>query len=62
MNNFSYPDKQNRKKLIRSFIDSLIDRRKKHIISLKQQLDLMSVCFAVDKSLKLNKSLIIKYH
>ena len=32
------------------------------VISLKEQIDLMSVCFAVDKSLKLNKTIKIKYH
>ena len=56
-----YPDKKNRKKIIRSFIDNLIDK-KMEVISLKEQIDLMSVCFAVDKSLKLNKTIKIKYH
>ena len=57
-----YPDKKNRKKIIRSFIDNLIDKKKMEVISLKEQIDLMSVCFAVDKSLKLNKTIKIKYH
>ena len=57
-----YPDKKNRKKLIRSFIDNLIAKKKIEVISLKEQIDLMSVCFAVDKSLKLNKTLKIKYY
>ena len=57
----NYPDKKNRKKLIRHFVDSLIDHKKNQIISLKEQIDLMSVCFTVDKSLRLNKTLKIKY-
>ena len=59
--NSSYPDKKNRKKLIRNFIDGLIEKKTKPIITIKEQIDLMSVCFAVDKSLKLNKTLKIKY-
>lgn len=58
----NYPDKKNRKRLIRSFINNLITQKKNDVISLKEQIDLMSVCFAVDKSLKLNKLLKIKYH
>ena len=57
----SYPDKKNRKKLIRNFIDCLIEKKTSPIITIKEQIDLMSVCFAVDKSLKLNKTLKIKY-
>ena len=56
-----YPDKINRKKLIRNFIDCLLDGKTKPIISLKEQIDLMTICFAVDKSVKLNKKIKIKY-
>ncbi len=58
--NYEYPDKKNRKKLIQNFIDVLIDNRKP-IITLKEQFDLMSVCFASDRSLKLKKKIKIKY-
>ena len=58
---YEYPDKKNRKKLIQNFIDVLIDDRIKPIITLKEQFDLMSVCFASDISLKLKKKIKIKY-
>lgn len=57
----NYPDKQNRKKLIRNFIETLIKKNIKPIISVKEQVDLMSICFAVDKSVKLNKKIKINY-
>ena len=59
--NYEYPDKKNRKKLIQNFIDVLIDNKIKPVITLKEQFDLMSVCFASDKSLKLKKKIKIKY-
>tara|TARA_B110000483_G_scaffold184921_1_gene218736 strand:+ start:273 stop:1265 length:993 start_codon:yes stop_codon:yes gene_type:complete len=59
--NYEYPDKKNRKKLIQNFIDVLIDNRIKPIITLKEQFDLMSVCFASDKSLRLKRKIKIKY-
>ena len=57
----NYPDKQNRKKLIRNFIETLIKKNIKPIISVKEQVDLMSICFAVDKSVQLNKKININY-
>jgi predicted dehydrogenase len=57
----AYPDKKNRKELIKNFIDILIDKRTKPLVTLKEQFDLMSVCFAADKALKLKKKLNIKY-
>ncbi len=57
----SYPDKKNRKKMIQNFLDILIEKKTKPIITLKEQFDLMSVCFAVDRSIKLNKTIKIKY-
>ena len=59
--NYEYPDKKNRKKLIQNFIDVLIDNKTKPAITLKEQFDLMSVCFASDRSLKLKKKIKIKY-
>ena len=56
-----YPDKKNRKKLIRNFIDTILKPKTKPIITLKEQIDLMTVCFAVDKSLKLNRKIKINY-
>ncbi len=56
-----YPDKKNRKKLIHNFIETLIKKNIKPIISLKEQIDLMTICFAADKSIKLGKKIKIKY-
>lgn len=61
INKYDYPDKTNRKKLIQNFLESIIDHKKKHIISHKDQFDLMSVCFAAEKSIKINKKIKIKY-
>ena len=46
----------------KKFKKDIIDKKRTEVISLKEQIDLMSVCFAVDKSLKLNKTLKIKYY
>ena len=59
--NSKYPDKKNRKKLIHNFIETLIKKNIKPLISIKEQIDLMTICFAVDKSVKLNKKVKIKY-
>ena len=56
-----YPDKKNRKKLIQNFIDTIKIKNTKPLISLKEQIDLMTICFAVDKSVKLNKKIKIDY-
>ena len=58
---FGYPDKINRKKLIQNFLDNILNKKTKLLISNKEQLDLMKVCFFADKSLKLGKKLKIKY-
>jgi len=57
----SYPDKKNRKKLIQNFIGTLTNKNIKPIISIKEQIDLMTICFAVDKSVALNKRIKINY-
>jgi predicted dehydrogenase len=56
-----YPDKVNRKKLIQNFLDHILNKKTKLLITNKEQMDLMSVCFFADKSLRLNKKLKIKY-
>lgn len=56
-----YPDKSNRKNLIRDFIDFLIKDKKKAPISHEDQIRLMTVCFYADKSLQDNKEKKIKY-
>ena len=59
--NSNYPDKKNRKKLIQNFIDYLIKKNDKLIIDHKDQFDLMSICFAAEKSMLLKKKIKIKY-
>ena len=58
--NYAYPYKSNRKKLIRNFIDSLLDKKKIYP-SFKSQVDLMIACLYADLSLKQNKELKINY-
>lgn len=57
----NYPDKSNRKNLIHNFIDTIQNKNVKPVINLKEQVNLMSVCFAADKSLKSRKEIKIKY-
>jgi len=57
----NYPDKKNRKKLIQNFIDCLVKKNDKLVINHQEQFDLMSVCFAAEKSMLLNKKIKIKY-
>lgn len=59
--NNNYPDKKNRKKLIQNFIDLLLNKNRKSIISFKEQVDLMKVCFASDESLRSGKKIKISY-
>lgn len=39
----------------------LKNKKIKPIISFKEQIDLMTICFTVDKSINLNKKIKIKY-
>jgi predicted dehydrogenase len=59
--NSSYPDKTGRKKLIRNFLDILNKKNTKPIISLREQLNLMSICLSAERSIKLNKKIKINY-
>ncbi len=59
--NGNYPDKKNRKKIIQNFIDTLLNKKTEPIISFKEQIDLMTICFAVDRSVSLNKKIKINY-
>jgi len=58
--NYDYPDKKNRKNLIRNFIDCILDK-KKIDPSFKSQVDLMIACLYADLSLKKNKEVKINY-
>ena len=51
----NYPDKKNRKKLIQNFLDYILNKKTKLILSNKNQIDLMKVCFSADESLKKKK-------
>ena len=57
----NYPDKKNRKKLIQNFIDCLVKKNDKLVIDHQEQFNLMSICFAAEKSMLLNKKIKIKY-
>ena len=59
--NFLYPDKKNRKKLIQNFLDCIIDKKTKPLIKPREMINLMSVCFAAENSLKQNKEIKIEY-
>lgn len=65
INNFknaNYPDKKNRKNLIINFIKNIHKKVKKNNLKLfQEQVDLMSICFSCDKSLRKNKRFKIKY-
>ena len=56
-----YPDKKSRKKLIQSFLNNILNNSKP-LINFQDQKNLMSVCFAADKSLKTQKEIKIKYY
>ena len=56
-----YPDKKNRKEIIDSFVNALKNKKAESIVTKKDVLDVMSVCIAAEKSLKLSKSIKIKY-
>tara|TARA_B100001057_G_scaffold456068_1_gene503126 strand:- start:4874 stop:5869 length:996 start_codon:yes stop_codon:yes gene_type:complete len=58
--NLVYPLRKNRKTLIQSFINCIL-KKKKPMMNLKEQFNLMSVCFALEKSLKNNKRVKVKY-
>ena len=58
--NLVYPLRKNRKKLIQSFIDYIL-KKKEPMMNLKEQFDLMCVCFALEKSLKSNKRVKVTY-
>lgn len=55
-----YPDKKNRGKIIQNFIKEIL-YNKKPSIKIKDQIDLMSICFAIEDSIKLKKEIKIKY-
>jgi len=59
--NEPYPQKETRKIIINSFVDSIIDPKKNPIVKKRDVYDVMSVCFAAEKSMETNKSINIEY-
>ena len=57
----NYPDKLNRKKLIRNYLDYILNKKTKLILNNREQLDLMTACLYADKALKSKKKIKIKY-
>ena len=51
----------NKNSIITSFIDSIIDPNSKPIVKQNEIFDVMSVCFAAEKSIKTEKTVKIKY-
>ncbi len=56
-----YPDKKNRYKFIQNFLKSIINKKLKPFLNHKEQIDLMSICFAAEKSLETGKEIRINY-
>ena len=56
-----YPEKEERGKIIHSFLDSILDERKKPIVSNQNVYDLMSVCFSAEEAMNTGKNIKIKY-
>lgn len=56
-----YPEKKEREKIIHSFVDSIIDKSIKPIVSQQDVYDVMSVCFAAEEAMISGKSVNIKY-
>ena len=60
-----YPDKKNRKKLIQEFILFLNNKKRKkntkNLFKFQDQIDLLKICFAADKSLEKKKEVEIIY-
>ena len=52
--NCNYSDIQ-KSKVLKSFIKSVYHKKNKNIVSQKEIINLMSVCFAIEKSLKTKK-------
>ncbi len=57
---FPYPDKENRKKLIWSFVNELLKERN-NSLSFNYLCNLMQICFSADESLKKKKEIKINY-
>ena len=58
---FAYPDKKNRKELIFNFIENINCVSNKQIINKKEIFNIMKICFAAEKSKKLNKEIKLNY-
>ena len=57
----NYPEKEKRKDIIHSFVNHLINKQKKPIVSAKETIDLMSICIAAEESMNTNKIVTIPY-
>ena len=53
-----YPQKETRKNIINSFVDSIIDPKINPIVKKRDVYDVMSVCLAAEKSICKQKKLI----
>jgi len=56
-----YPEKEVRKNIIHSFLDSIIDESKEPIVNMHDVFDVMSVCFAAEKAMNTGGEIDIEY-
>ena len=59
--NQPYPEKDKRKDIIHSFVDHLDGPRISPIVTAKDTVNLMTICFAAEKSMSMNKRVKITY-
>ena len=59
--NFKYTNKE-KGDLLRDFILNITNQSSKQIIPISELMNVMLVCFAIDKSIKLNKTVDIHYN
>ena len=61
LNKKIYPAKQERSRIINSFLLSILKKNNKHLVKSKEVFDVMSICFAAEKSMNSGKKIKIKY-
>ena len=56
-----YPATNERKKVITTFIDSILNTGTKPVVSCEEVFETLSVCFAAEKSIHENRSILVEY-
>ena len=60
-NEKKYPAKKERPNVLNSFLTSILKRKNKQLVHSKEVFDVMSICFAAEKSMNSGKKIKIKY-